>query len=76
MESVLSDIRLAVRGLRRNPGFTTGATVTLALGIGATTALFSVVYGVPPLLGRTFRAGDGLAGRDPVIVLSEGTSWC
>jgi ABC-type lipoprotein release transport system permease subunit len=46
MESFLRDIRLAARGLRRKLGFTAVATITLALGIGATTTVFSVVYGV------------------------------
>jgi putative ABC transport system permease protein len=46
MESFLRDIRLAARGLRRNLGFTAVAVITLALGIGATTTVFSVVYGV------------------------------
>jgi putative ABC transport system permease protein len=46
MESLLRDFWIAVRGLIRNPGFSAVAIVTLALGIGATTSVFSVVYGV------------------------------
>ncbi|MGH9308670.1 MAG: ABC transporter permease [Vicinamibacterales bacterium] len=46
MTTMLRDVRFGVRLLRRNPGFTAVAVVTLALGIAATTAIFSVVYGL------------------------------
>jgi hypothetical protein len=46
MESILSDVRSALRALRRNPRLTIAALLTLVLGIGANTAIFSVVNGV------------------------------
>src|ERR1043165_9215338 len=46
MDSNIRDVRFALRGLLKHPGFTAIAVIILALGIAATTAIFSVVNGV------------------------------
>src|SRR3954464_12062829 len=60
METFLQDVRFAVRTLRKRPAFTFIAILTLALGIGANSAVFSVVDSVL-LAPLPFRNADRLA---------------
>src|SRR5215470_13879715 len=69
MESLLSDVRYAVRNLLRRPGFTIIAVFTLALGIGANTAIFSAINALLlkplpfPELDRVVAVWDKLPSR-------------
>ena len=65
MFSVLGDLRYAGRQFRRSPVFTVAAVLTLALGIGGTTAIFTLIHAVMlrslPVAdpSRLYRIGDG-----------------
>src|SRR6188508_1597324 len=56
VRGVLADLRYAARGLRAAPGFTAVTVLTLALGVGATTAIFSAIY---PILIQPLPYPDG-----------------
>ncbi len=66
MQALSQDLRYAVRILARNPGFAVVAVVTLALGIGATTAIFSFVNGMV-LRPLAFRQSDRLVMLLPLV---------
>ena len=70
IDSLLREVRLAARRMRKSPGFAITAVLMLAFGIGATTAIFSIVDGVLlrplpfPNADRLVTLGDQLSGED------------
>ncbi len=72
MNTFLQDIRFAIRGLRRAPGFTVVAALTIALGIGGSTAIFSVVNTVL-LRPLPFGNGDRLVRIQQTVARPDGS---
>ncbi len=84
MESLLKDVRTAIRGLSKRPGFTAIAVVTLALGIGANTAIFSAIYALLlkplpfPQLDRVVAIWDKVPNRGVVhneVAIANYLDW-
>ena len=74
LEELVRDLQYALRGVRRQPAFTAIAVITLAIGIGANAAVFSIVHGVlmrplaypdPDRLMLVARGGQGVPGQAP-----------
>src|SRR5580692_4904385 len=73
MQRLLQDLRFAIRQLRKSPGFAITTIVTLALGIGATTAIFSLVNAVL-LRPLPFPQQDRLVALENLDVPAQGAA--
>jgi putative ABC transport system permease protein len=70
LEAVLTDLRYAARGLRSAPGFTVAAVATLALGIGANVAVFTVSQ------ATLFKGYRAVPDNDRLVYLTTGRDCC
>ncbi len=78
METILQNLIFALRMLRKSPGFTLLAALTLALGIGATSAVFSLIQGVlltPPPYQKPEQLVLVNAGRDDGQKMDSSRGW-
>ena len=84
LESIWADVRFALHQLRKSPGFAITAILTLALGVGATTAIFSVVKAVllnslpykdPDRLVAVWTANDARDGKPHPSTAADFAAW-
>jgi putative ABC transport system permease protein len=74
IETLLQDLRFGLRMLRKNPGFTAVAVLSLALGIGANTAMFSIIDNLF-LRPLPYEASNRLVGVDETKLDGSGSPW-
>src|SRR5271156_3361053 len=81
MKTLRQNARYSIRLLRKNPGFTLIAAITLALGIGANTAIFSVIYAVLlapmpyPNPDQLVIAWSRVQGSNNVVAAADYLDW-